>query len=252
MIAYLNGLGKPKRKPFGGKGKKALTKLKATGKTLNEKRKALDKKIIAKHKQLAKKVGAGIKRIAKIQKNIAVKSTLKALEKNLMGFSSRLKLAYQKEPNAVKMLFKPFGDFEQFKNAINKGDKKLPAIIGGIGEETGNEAQAEQVAEATKQGIGIIKQIAEWFKKRKESKKGDAETVEAMENSVDADPNIEKTDENGVKLPVTEEAKEITKQDEKEGAEAEKEEGGIMSNKPLLIGGIAVAVIGAYFLMKKK
>ena len=249
MIAYLSGLGKPKKKPFGGKGKKALDKLKATGKTLNEKRKELDKKIIAKHKEMAKKIGAGVKRIAKIRKDVAVKSAIKALEKNLMGLATRLKKTYAKDPNAVKMLFKPLGDWEKFKNAINKGDTQTPAILSGYMGEGEGGGDAEKYAEATKQGIGIIKQIIDFFKKRKESKAGDNETVEAMENSVDADPTIDKVDENGTKLPVSDEAKEINKADEKAGKD---EAAGLMSNKPLLYGGIAVAVVGAYFLLKKK
>lgn len=294
MIAYLNGLGRPKRRPFGGKGKKILdkakargkkefTKLKATGKKLNEKRKALDKKIIAKHKALAKKIGAGVKRLAKIRKDIAVKSTIKALEKNLMGLSSRLKATYKVSPESVKALFRPMGDWEKFKAAINKGDKKTPAILGEykmlnrgrirknytgnhpelykkyksyLGEDeapTSGGADAEATAENVKQGVNLIQKIVEFFKKRKESKKGDAETIEAMANSVDADPNIEKVDENGKTLPVSDEAKEIDAIDKEAGKEDKEEKGGgIMNNKPLLIGGVAAALIGGYFLMKKK
>ena len=328
MIAYLNGLGKPKFRPFGGKGKKILekakargkkefTKLKATGKKLNEQRKALDKKIIAKHKELAKKIGAGIKRFAKIGKSIQEKALLKALEKNLMGLSSRLKATYKVSPGSVKSLLKPMGDWEKIKSAINKGDKKQPAIIGAymvkgrpqrVGQkllkgmpvqprlmpQTENEslqefqnrkmlhkiklknyradlekflskgymgedeaptegapsgAEAEQTAENVKQGVNLIQKIVEFFKKRKESKPGDSETIEAMANSVDADPNIEKVDEKGTTLPVSEEAKEISKADEKAGAG---NEGGMMKNKTLLIGGAVALAVGGYFLLKKK
>tara|TARA_R110000868_G_scaffold230762_1_gene484016 strand:- start:540 stop:1397 length:858 start_codon:yes stop_codon:yes gene_type:complete len=285
MIAYLNGVnvlnGKKKFRPFGGKGKKALTKLKATGKKLNEKRKALDKKIIAKHKALAKKVGAGIKRFAKIGRTLQEKALVKALEKNLMGLSSRLKATYKVSPQSVKTLLKPMGDWEKLKSAINKGDKKQPAIIGeyrtlnrkriqknytgnfpntfkkyksylGEDEPTGG-ADAEATAENVKQGVNLITKIVEFFKKRKESKAGDAETIEAMSNSVDADPNIEKVDENGKSLPVSDEAKEIDKIDKETGkAEQEEKGGGLMSNKPLLIGGALALAVGGYFLMKKK
>ena len=280
MIAYLNGVnvlnGKKRR------GKKLAEKIKKTAKTLNQKRRDLDKKIIAKHKELAKKVGAGVKRIAKIKKDIAVKSTLIAIEKNLMGMATRLKFAYSKDPKAVKNLLSSMGDWEKFKQAINKGDKKQPAIVGYnltakkvtkgpfkaytgkykdtfkkykayLGEDeagatTGGEA--EQYAEATKQGVNLIQKIIEFFKKRKEAKAGDQETIEAMQNSVDADPNIEKTDENGKTLPVSEEAKDINKIDEEQAKD--EAGGGLMNNKPLLIGGIAVLGLGAYFLLKKK
>ena len=320
MIAYLNGLGKPKKKPFGGKGKKALDKLKATGKKLNDERKKLDKKLIAKAKDLAKKAGAGIKRFANIPKQIAEKSLIKALEKNFLGLSTRLKDAYKKTPDAVKGLFKTMQiDFNKIKAAINKGDKKLPAIIGeyktrqyetatrvirkkrkgvrvpvkpirpvreaaetndffqqrlnnyarkntkykedlknylnkgrlsGDEEGAGAGGEAEATAEAVKQGVSLIKKIIEFFKKRKEAKAGDDEAIEGMGNSVDADPDIEKTDENGKPLPVSQEAKDINKID-KETAEDEKE-GGIMNNKPLLIGGVLALAVGGYFLMKKK
>jgi len=318
MIAYLNGVnvlnGKGK-----GKAKKAFEKLKATGKKLNEKRKELDKKIIAKHKELAKKAGAGLKRFANIPKKLAEKALIRALEKNLMGLSSRLKNAYNKTPNEVKMLLKPMGEWEKLKAAINKGDKKAPSIIGeyrnmsatkemrfvpkmsrslrgmpvmpkmiepqgntesmssfkarnrlyreqlgkyrrdlktfmkkgalsGDEDGAGSGGEAEATAEAVKQGVGLIKKIIEFFKKRKEGKAGDDELIEGMGNSVDADPNIEKTDENGKVLPVSQEAKDIDKID-KEGAE---EKGGIMSNTPLLIGGALALAVGGYFLLKKK
>jgi hypothetical protein len=320
MIAYLNGVnvinGKGK-----GKGKKAFNKLKATGKKLNEKRKELDKKLIAKAKDLAKKAGAGIKRFANIPKQLAEKSLIKALEKNLMGLSSRLKNAYKKTPNEVKMLLKPMGDWEKLKGAINKGDKKAPAIIGeyrnmsatrvmrsvpkmsrslrgmpvkprkpisqqgepeivfrkkqnqyrglmrkynsdlqdflkkgtlsGDDEGAGSGGEAEATAEAVKQGVGLIKKIIEFFKKRKEGKAGDDELVEGMGNSVDADPDIIKTDENGKVLPASQEAKDINKID-KEEAETEEKGGGLMDNKALLIGGAVAVVVGGYLLLKNK
>ena len=332
MIAYLNGVnvlnGRKKFRPFGGKGKKALDKLKATGKKLNDKRKALDKKIIAKAKDLAKKAGAGIKRFAQINKTIQEKALIFALEKNLMGMSSRLKATYKVSPQSVKALLKPMGNWEKLKKAINKGDKKAPAIIGEFrsmsnrsfnvrnrmrakslkgmpripkrpirqagetaeffgkrlanysrasniyktrlkafltkgrlsgDEEAGEEGtgagaggQAEQTAENVKQGVSLIQKIMAFFKKRKEDKKGDAETVQAMANSVDADPNIPKVDENGKELPVPAEAKEIDKVDKATGKEEKTDGGGLMSNKPLLIGGALALVVGGYLLMKKK
>jgi hypothetical protein len=318
MIAYLNGVnvlnGKGK-----GKGKKAFNKLKATGKKLNEKRKELDKKLIAKAKDLAKKAGAGVKRFANIPKKLAEKALIRALEKNLMGLSSRLKNAYNKTPNDVKNLLKPMGEWEKLKAAINKGDKKAPSIIGeyrnvsatrivrkvpkmsrslrgmpvkpirpikeqgesdehfgkrmnsfrlryykyrellqeflkkgalsGDEEGAGSGGEAEATAEAVKQGVGLIKKIIEFFKKRKEGKAGDDELIEGMGNSVDADPNIDKTDENGKVLPVPQEAKDIDKID-KEGAE--EKGGGLMDNKALLIGGVLALAVGGYFIIKKK
>ena len=318
MIAYLNGVnvlnGRGK-----GKGKKAFDKLKATGKKLNEKRKELDKKLIAKAKDLAKKAGAGVKRFANIPKKLAEKALIRALEKNLMGLSSRLKNAYNKTPNDVKNLLKPMGEWEKLKAAINKGDKKAPSIIGeyrnvsatrivrkvpkmsrslrgmpvkprkpiseqgesdnafrrkqnqyrglmrkynsdlanflnkgklsGDEEGAGSGGEAEATAEAVKQGVGLIKKIIEFFKKRKEGKAGDDELVEGMGNSVDADPDITKTDENGKVLPASQEAKDINKIDKEE---AEEKGGGLMDNKALLIGGALAVAVGGYLLLKKK
>ena len=278
----------------------------------------MDKKIIAKSKELAKKAGAGVKRFANIPKKLAEKALIRALEKNLMGLSSRLKNAYNKTPNDVKNLLKPMGEWEKLKAAINKGDKKAPSIIGEYktrtegrvrktprmsrslrgmpmkpmrpikeqgetneffaqrlnnyskrnnkykellkdylnkgklsGDEDGAGAggEAEATAEAVKQGVGLIKKIIEFFKKRKEGKAGDDELIEGMGNSVDADPNIDKTDENGKVLPVPQEAKDIDKID-KEGAE--EKGGGLMDNKALLIGGALALAVGGYFIIKKK
>jgi hypothetical protein len=217
-----------------------------------------------------------------------------------MGLSSRLKNAYKKAPNEVKMLLKPMGDWEKLKGAINKGDKKAPAIIGeyrnmsatrvmrsvpkmsrslrgmpifpvdgnkinlykkdlraylkkgalsGDEDGAGSGGEAEATAEAVKQGVGLIKKIIEFFKKRKEGKAGDDELIEGMANSVDADPDITKTDENGKVLPASQEAKDINKIDKEE---AEEKGGGLMDNKALLIGGALAVAVGGYLLLKKK
>ena len=254
MIAYLNGLSEIGRSKGKGKAKKALSKIKKTSKILNEKRRALDKKIIAKHKELAKKVGAGVKRIAKIKKDVAVKAALLALEKNLLGLSTRLKVAYRVDPAAVKGLLSQFGTWEKFSAAINKGASSSAAISKYLGEDEAEAAgsdQTAQYAEAAKASVGIIQKIVEFFKKRKESKKGDSETVEAMANSVDADTTIPKVDENGKDLP-TDPAVEKIDAIDKGTADTTDTGSSLMDNKGLLIGGALALAVGGYFLLKKK
>ena len=93
------------------------------------------------------------------------------------------------------------------------------------------------------------KKIIEFFKKRKEGKAGDDDLIEGLGNSVDADPDITKTDENGKVLPASQEAKDINKIDKEE---AEEKGGGLMDNKALLIGGALAVAVGGYLLLKKK
>ena len=136
------------------------------------------------------------------------------------------------------------------KAFLTKGRLSGDEEAGEEGTGAGAGGQAEQTAENVKQGVSLIQKIMAFFKKRKEDKKGDAETVQAMANSVDADPNIPKVDENGKEFPA--EAKEIDKVDKATGKEEKTDGGGLMSNKPLLIGGALALVVGGYLLMKKK
>ena len=72
-----------------------------------------------------------------------------------------------------------------------------------------------------------------------------------MENSVDADKNIEKVDEKGKPLPASSDAEEHEHSKEDE-ASINKGEGTPFYKNPMVIGGIAVAALGVYFLTKKK
>lgn len=255
-IAYLNGLGKTKKK-F-----KPFKKVVDAGKKLDKKARERNKKIVEKHKKLAKKIGAGVKRIARISKNVQFKAFIHALEKNFMGLSTRLKQQFKIDPSGTRSFLSKFGDYEKIKNAINSGDKKTPVTLSGairrdsntgasywahLGEEGGEGGgKAGEYAEATKQGIGIIAQIIAWFKKRKAEKSGDKETVEAMTDSVDADPEIPKVDENGKPLPADTSGS-------GSGSGDDSGEGESMLKNPYVIGGLVLGagVIG-YMLLKKK
>lgn len=243
MMAYLNG---DDDAVINGKGK-----LKKKIKALNEKAKKRHKKIIEKQKALAKKLGRGLKRFARIGKKMQEKRFLWALEHNFLHLATRLKSEYIKHPEETKKHLQQFGEWSKISAAINKGETKGMAISG---------EDSEKYAEYAKQGVGIIKKIIEWFKNRKKGKETaedkaqqeeDDKTVKAMENSVDADKNIEKVDEKGKPLPASSDAEEHEHSKEDE-ASINKGEGTPFYKNPMVIGGIAVAALGVYFLTKKK
>ena len=127
-IAYLNGIGRTKRSSK-AKGK-FVEKFTKKVKALDSKRRADHKKIIEKQKTLARKIGAGIKRIAKVPQSLAFKKFIFALEHNFMDLASRLKIEYTKSPAETKRFLSSLGDWNKIQNAINKGDKKMPSILG--------------------------------------------------------------------------------------------------------------------------
>lgn len=234
MVAYLSGIGKVKRRSTKGK---FVEKFSKKVKALDSKRREDHKRIIEKQKILAKKIGAGIKRIAKVPQGLAFKKFLFALEHNFMDLASRLKIEYKKNPAETKKFLSTIGDWSKIANAINKGDKKMASIMGEGEDSSGSGDQSKQYAEYTKESVGIIKQIIEWFKKRKADKKGDQATVDAMADSVDADANIPKTDENGNPLPNDE-----TSEDNSASGSGD---------NTMLYVGLGVAVVGGYMLLKK-
>lgn len=251
-MTYLNGI--DENSILNGKHR-----LKNFAHHISEKHHNLHKKIQAKNKELAKKLGAGLKRFAKIGKNVEFKVFIKSLEKNVGGISVRLKLMYKLRPEETKKFLSHFGDWNKIKEAINKGDKhhKLQNISGLVsGDEGtgGSGGQAEQYAEAAKQSVGIIKKIIAYFKKHKKAKKGDDALVNKMEASVDADSTIKKEDENGKELPAVQDPENAAHEQGKAGGDFGKDNtGGFNFKNPLLIGGIAIVVLGGgYMLMKKK
>jgi hypothetical protein len=277
-IHYLNGLGRTRKnrvKTAAAKLKAQVTasknKFTAAVQPLTSKVKEANKRIIAKQKVLAKKIGAGVKRIAQIPRSVAEKKLLFALEKNLFQMSSRIKAEYTKNPAETKQFLSSLGSYANIAAAINIGSPAGVRLAGakpdyqgqckcgnqnvwakecclrGVGEDTtgsgtgGNEAA--QYAEYTKQGVGLITRIMEWFKKRKAEKKGDKEAVETMADSVDADAGIPKVDENGNALPDDPEAV-----DSGSGSGKPAEE----NNTMLIVGVVGAAAVAGYFLMKKR
>lgn len=206
MIAYLSGVenssinGRRSRSERKSKRQETRSKVKEKFEALTTKVKEKNKQIIEKNKALAKKIGAGVKRYARINKSVQERMFLKALEKNLLGLAVRLKAEYKIHPDQTKVFLSKFSSWDKIKNAINKGDiKNTMQRISGEGDAEG--MSNEQYAEMTKQSVGIIQQIINWFKERKKSKEGDQAVVDAMANSVDADSSITKYDEKGNPLP---------------------------------------------------
>ena len=257
MMQYLSGLteiGKSKSKSSFSKPFKKFGK---NVKKLDAKAKALNKKINDDAKKLAKLTGKGLKRIAKIPKSFAFKKLIWALEHDFMNLSTRIKALYKQNPQEAKDVLSKIGDYSKIISAVNKGAKGS-AISGGYnyGCKCGNQnvyavecckgksaksmigevtpEQAQQYAEYSKEAVGLIKQIIDWFKKRKADKQGDAETIGDMGESVDSDSDIPKEDENGNDLPVS--------------PLAPKKESSMLM--PIVIGGAVLA--GGYFLLKKK
>jgi len=218
-MTYLNGTNECNCEKKGlGSLKSFFQKEVAKAKHITDEARELHKRIIEKNKELARKVGAGVKRFAHIKKEVEFKAFIYALKHNVGDLAIRLKVEYKTHPNDVKNLLSQFGDWEKIKDAINAGDKhNRMKQISGMGDDAGMDAgmdagagsgsgssgggNAGQYAEYAKASVGIIQKIIEWFKKRKKDKQGDDKMVQDMQNSVNADSTIPKTDENGKVLP---------------------------------------------------
>jgi len=262
MMQYLSGvseLGKTKNKPKFSKPFKQFTK---GLKKLDDKAKELNAKIVAAAKKAAAAAGKGNIRRALIPASFAFKKFLFALEKDLFKMSTRIKKEYAKSPAETKKFLSSLGDYSKIINAVNKGAKGA-AISGGYdygckcgnqnvyavecckgknsaksrigdGENAPTPEEVDQYAEYAKEGLNFIQKIIAWFKQRKADKAGDDKIAGDLGDAIDADPKIPVVDENGDGLP--------------DSPLAPKNLGGSML-MPLVIGG---AVLGGYFLLKKK
>ena len=212
MIAYLNGVSEM------GKNKAA--------------KKASRKDKAKKIKEKAKK---GLKVVGKVGLAPARAGFLLAVDMNVLKVAKRLVQAYEKHPEEVKKFWTKFGgDFEKLKKAINKGAK---ANINGTRPSELGIATEAAIASATPIIIAIVK----LFSSLKTDKTGDADGDKAGINDL------------GTSLLTDPETKVVTKDAAgNEETVDEGEKGGLMSNKPLLIGGAVVLAAGAYFLLRKK
>jgi hypothetical protein len=219
MIAYLNGLSEI------GKPKKSKAEKKAT-------RKAKTEKLKTKVKEGIKK---GVKVVGKVGLAPARAGFLLAVDKNVLKVAKRLAQAYAKHPEEIKKFWTNFGgDFASLKKAINKGAK---ANINGVHPSELGVVAETAIASATPIIIAIVK----LFKSLKTDQAGDDTEDKTGINDL------------GTELLTGGEAKVVTKDAAgNEETLTDPDEKGLMSNKPLLIGGAVVLAAGAYFLLKKK
>jgi hypothetical protein len=175
--------------------------------------------------------------------------------------STRIKKEYAKSPAETKKFLSSLGDYSKIIKAVNKGAKGA-AISGGYdyGCKCGNQnvyavecckgknsaksrvgdvtaptpEEIDQYTEYAKEGLNFFQKIIAWFKQRKADKAGDDNIAGDLIPAIDADPLIPVVDENGDTLP--------------DSPLAPKNLSGSMLI-PLVIGG---AVLGGYFLLKKK
>jgi len=216
MIAYLNGVSQM------GKAKKSKAEKKANRKAKTEK--------------LKEKVKKGVKVVGKVGLAPARAGFLLAVDKNVLKVAKRLAQAYAKHPEEIKKFWTKFGgDFDKLKKAINKGAK---ANINGVHPSELGIVAETAIASATPIIIAIVK----LFKSLKTDQAGDDTEDKSGINDL------------GTELLTGGEAKVVTKDasGNEETLSDPEEKGGIMSNKPLLIGGALALAVGGYFLLKKK
>jgi len=261
MMNYMNGvidnaeLGKIKK----GSGKKLIKKLTDAKKKENEKIKKAFLDAKKKHDALLKKglVSAvkNVKKFAHIKKDVAVKSFLWSVSKNYMGLADRLKDANKSHHADLVKFWGAFGSFQDLANAVNKGSKKGATFSGVnyrsdrsnlnssyMGEEGGSGDQAKQYEEGAKASVGIIKQILDFFAKRKKDKQaGDDQSVSTLEEAVNDDPSIPKVDASG--NPIAEGSGE---------GSGDTEETPFYKKPLVIVSAVGLVGAGLYFMNKKK
>lgn len=272
MMNYMNGidnsegrikrvidnseLGRVKR----GSGKKLIKKLTDAKKKENEKIKKAFLDAKKKHDALLKKglVSAvkNVKKFAHIKKDVAVKSFLWSVSKNYMGLADRLKDANKTHHTDLLKFWGAFGSFDDLAKAVNKGSKKGATFSGVnyrsdrsnlnssyMGEEGGSGDQAKQYEEGAKASVGIIKQILDFFAKRKKDKQaGDDQSVSTLEDAVANDPSIPKVDASGNPIP----------EGSGEGSGEGDDETPFYKKPLVIVSAVGLVGAGLYFMNKKK
>jgi len=187
--------------------------------------------------KLKEKVKKGLKVVGKVGLAPARAGFLLAVDMNVLKVAKRLAQAYNKHPEEIKKFWTKFGgDFDKLKKAINKGAK---ANINGTKPSEMGIATEAAIASATPIIIAIVK----LFSSLKTDQAGDADGDKAGINDL------------GTELLTGGDAKVVTKDasgNEETLTDPAEDKGGLMSNKPLLIGGALALAVGGYFLLKKK
>ena len=193
-------------------------------------------------KKILTKVRKGGKLVMKVSMIATRGAFVSAVMLNLFNLATRLTQLGEKNPDAIKKFWENFGgEMKGLNKAIAKGlqrkrfklkekeeKKKRKGKVNGDQAQIGEYTAAAIVAIA----LPIVTAAIKLFTSNKSDKKGDADNDAANVQAL-KDALIKNTPEQILKSEV-------------------KEDTGIMSNKPLLIGGALALAVGGYFLMKKK
>jgi hypothetical protein len=220
-----------------GRKKLFKSKEKRKEKKTARKEKRAVKKTARKEKRtkIKDKIKKGLKVVGKVGLTPARAGFLLAVNLNMLKIAKRLEQAYKKKPDEIKKFWDKFGgNWDKLKSAINKGAK---ANINGTTPESElgfDPATDTAIASATPIIIAVIKLI----KGLKTDKSGDdAEDTSGVNKLADA-------------LATDPDSKVVTK--DEEGKEEEIGAKPFYKN-PIVVGGLALAVLaGGYLLTKKK
>jgi len=204
------------------------------------------KKTKAERKERRKKILSKVRKGGKLVMKVSMIATrgafVSAVMLNLFNLATRLTQLGEKNPDALKKFWDNFGgEMKGLNKAIAKGlqrkrfklkEKEEKKKRKGKG--NGDQAQIGEYTAAAIVAIAlpIVTAAIKLFTTHKSDKKGDADNDAANVQAL-KDALIKNTPEQILKSEV-------------------KEDTGIMSNKPLLIGGGIAVLLGAYLLMKKK
>lgn len=194
-------------------------------------------------KKILSKVRKGGKLLMKVSMIATRGAFISAVMLNLFNLATRLTQMKEKNPEALKKFWEGFGgEMKGLDKAIAKGlqrirfkkaqkEKKKKGKVSGYDDAQIGEAYtaAGIVAIALPIVTGAINLFAKHKSDKKKDAVNDAQNVQALKDAL-----IKNTPEQILK------------------SNPKPEGSGIMSNKPLLIGGAVALAVGGYLLMKKK
>ena len=192
-------------------------------------------------KKILSKVRKGGKLLMKVSMIATRGAFISAVMLNLFNLATRLTQMKEKNPDALKKFWEGFGgEMKGLDKAIAKGLQRIrfkkaqkAKKKGKVSGEQAEIGEAYTAAGIVAIALPIVTGAINLFAKHKSDKKKDAENdaknVQALKDAL-----IKNTPEQILKSKPKEEST------------------GLMSNKPLLIGGALALAVGGYFLMKKK
>jgi len=193
-------------------------------------------------KKILSKVRKGGKLLMKVSMIATRGAFISSVMLNLFNLATRLTQMKEKNPEALKKFWEGFGgEMKGLDKAIAKGlqrirfkkaqkEKKKKGKVSGDDAQIGEAYTAAGiVAIALPIVTGAIKLFTTHKSDKKKDAVNDAQNVQALKDAL-----IKNTPEQILK------------------SNPKPEGSGIMSNKPLLIGGAVALAVGGYLLMKKK